>query len=132
MTNNIKKYLGVDWGSSRIGLALADSETRVATPFKVVNNLDEVLKVCEEEEINKVILGQPIKMSGAKSELSKEFSNFAKLLKSKLAIPVEFIDERLSSKQAEALSGDRKTKAPQDAIAAMLILQSYLDCHDAN
>lgn len=122
----IIKYLGIDWGESRVGLAMGDNTTNVALPFQVVNNINEVLKIVRTEDINIIVLGKPIKMSG-NEKLSDEFNMFYSSLKSKLDIPIELVDERLSSKQADTLPGNKKTKAEQDAIAAMLILQTYLD-----
>ena len=123
----LEKYLGIDWGQKRIGLALADSETKLATPFKVVKNLSEVLDIIEKEGINEIILGLPLKMKNTKSETQAEFRNFKNNLKAKVNLPVLEVDERLSSKAADALSKDKKAKALRDALAAMLILQSYLD-----
>ena len=118
--------MGIDWGEKRIGLSLGDSLTKTATPFKVVNNQEEIIKIIEEEEIDVVVVGQPLKMSGS-GQLSADFLLFLETLKVKLNVPVEIIDERLSSKAADSLIGDKKTKAPRDAVAAMLILQSYFD-----
>ncbi len=129
MKNNKLKnlrYLGVDWGGARIGLALGDSEAKLATPFKVVSSIDEIEQAIKEESVDVIVVGKPLKMSGDE-RLSDEFNKFVNALKSKIKIPVELIDERLSSKAADALIGDRKTKASRDAVAAMLILQSYLD-----
>ena len=122
-----KKYLGVDWGEARIGLALADGETKIATPFKTAASVEDVARVVEEEEIDVVVVGRPSQISNFQFPISKQFKNFLNELKSKINIPVELIDERLSSKAADALPGDKKTKAGRDEIAAMLILQSYLD-----
>lgn len=121
------KYLGVDWGEKRIGLALADNETRIATPFKTVAAVDEVVAVIQAEEIDAIIVGKPLSISNSQFPISKQFSIFFNELKSKVSVPVELVDERLSSKAADALVGDKKTKAGRDEIAAMLILQSYLD-----
>lgn len=123
-----KKYLGIDWGEARIGLALADSETKIATPFKVVGDLAEVLKVAEEEEIDVVIVGKPVSMMNREPRtVNEEYNKFIDELKNKIKIPLELVDERLSSKAADALVGSKKTKASRDTIAAMIILQSYLD-----
>ena len=119
-------YLGIDWGEKRVGLAIGNSETKIATPYGVVNDLISLKKVIEDEEIEKLIVGKPIKMSG-EEKLEAEFSNFISELKYITEKQIEFIDERLSSKAADALIGDKKTKAPRDAVAAMLILQSYFD-----
>ena len=123
----IVKYLGVDYGEKRIGLALADSETKIATPFKVVNSLEEIIKIVDDEEIDTLIVGKPYQISNSQFPISTQFTNFIDNLKSKIKIPIELIDERLSSKAVDQLSGSKKTKASRDAIAAMIILQSYLD-----
>ena len=122
-----KKYLGIDWGEKRIGLALGDRETKVATPHKTVSSVDEVIKIVKEEKIDIVVVGKPLKMSDIRCRMSDEFLDFLDLLKKKLDIPVETVDERLSSKAADALPGSKKEKAGRDAVAAMLILQGYLD-----
>ncbi|MBU0722098.1 Holliday junction resolvase RuvX [Patescibacteria group bacterium] len=129
MNNKLTKiYLGIDWGEKRIGLALADSETKIATPFKVVGNVEEVAQMVASEQINVVVAGKPVSITNYKLQIMNEkYNNFITDLKDKIKVPVEFVDERLSSKQADALVGDKKTKSKRDAIAAMIILQSYLD-----
>ena len=122
-----KKYLGIDWGKKRIGLALGDSETRLASPFCVVAQVSEVIDIINKEKIDYLIIGQPIKMSGASDEFTEGFEDFLDFIKNNCDIPVELIDERLTSKAADALSGTKKTKAARDSLAAMLILQSYFD-----
>lgn len=126
-TNKLIKYLGIDWGEKRIGLALGDNETCIASPFKVVSGMDEVLEIIKNERIDTVVIGVPFKMSGAGNKISKNFLEFLDLLKNEAKIPVETIDERLTSKAADALAGDKKTKASRDAVAAMVLLQNYLD-----
>ena len=126
MTNNDRQYLGVDWGEKRIGLALADGETKMALPLGTVSNLKELLKVIVEEKITAIIIGSPRKMSGEKAD-SVHFLQFLKDLKQQSGVEVMEVDERLSSKAADALFGGRKDKAKRDEIAATLILQTYLD-----
>lgn len=125
-TENIK-YLGIDWGSVRIGLALGDSETGMASPLGIVSDLKEVLIVIEKEEVDKIILGKPMMLSGNDENLMSGFVKFVERLRKRTSLPIELIDERLTSKGADALIGDKKTKASRDAIAAMLILQTYMD-----
>ncbi|HNX10876.1 MAG TPA: Holliday junction resolvase RuvX [bacterium] len=124
MEENIK-YLGVDWGEKRIGLALADSETGLALPFKVVDSLFAVLEVINSEGIDEIVLGEPKKMSGA--EANPDFLAFRKKLEAEAGVKVNLADERLSSLAADALVGEKEDKAERDAVAAMLILQNYLD-----
>lgn len=121
-----EKCLGIDWGDARIGLAISEKGSFMAIPFDVVDDLSSVIKVIKGEDIDRVIIGNPIKMSGEENT-TKEFKKFSEKLKNILDIPLVFVDERLTSKGADALSGDKKTKASRDAVAAMLILQQYLD-----
>jgi putative Holliday junction resolvase len=127
MDKKLMKYLGIDWGEKRIGLALADSETKLATPFKTVEDADEIVKATKDEQIDIIVLGKPYQISNLQLPISKQFEEFLNELKNKTNIAIELVDERLSSKAADALVGNKKTKANRDEIAAMLILQSYLD-----
>ncbi len=121
-------YLGVDWGEKRIGLALADSELRLATPFKTVANLKELVVVVKEEMVDILVLGKPVKMRGEEDGLNPDFLKFFDDLESTLPdVKIELVDERLSSQEADARVGGKKTKAGRDEVAAMIILQSYLD-----
>ena len=125
--NQILKFLGVDWGEKRIGLALGDSETKMALPYKVAGNLAGVLEAAQIEDIDEIIIGAPLKMRDARIGMNEQFLDFVELLKKKSGLPVRLFDERLTSQGADALIGNKKTKAPRDAVAAMLILQTYLD-----
>jgi len=127
MSSKITNYLGIDWGKARIGLALGDNEIKIATPYKVVGNINEVIREIRDGNIDVVVMGKPFRMSDAGCRMPDEYGEFIGLLKKKTNITVKFVDERLSSKAADALLGDKKTKAPRDAVAAMLILQTYLD-----
>ena len=121
-----KKYLGIDWGEKRIGLSLGNASTKMATPYGVVNSRKELLEIIKTEEIDEIVLGVPISLSGNKY-LGEEFEKFHIFLKEKTGLKIQTVDERLSSKAADSLPGTKKTKASRDAIAAMLILQTYLD-----
>lgn len=121
-----RKYLGIDWGEARIGLAMADSILKIATPYKVVNNFDKVLEIISEEDIDVVVVGEPFMLSG-KSYFVDAYKNFTNKLQKIKDVEVLFFDERLTSKAADSLVGDKKTKAPRDAVAAMIILQSFLE-----
>jgi putative Holliday junction resolvase len=122
----IKKYLGIDWGEKRIGLATADSEVGLALPLQTVANLAEVLTAVKEEEIDTIILGVPRKMSGEAAN-NPLWLNFLEQLKSHASQPVILVDERLTSQAADSLEGNAAEKAERDEIAATLILQDYLD-----
>jgi len=121
------RLIGIDWGEKRLGGALAESEVCLATPFMVAANLSELLHIITAEKIDLIVLGEPQKMRGKTNDINPQFKEFLRLLKTKTDLRIELIDERLSSKNVDALVGSKKTKAPRDAVAAMIILQSYLD-----
>jgi len=131
MSGKTKNYLGIDWGEVRVGLALADNETKIATPYKVVGGMDEIVKIIKEEGIGAIVVGKPVSIRNSELRIKNEkYNKFIGELKKRANVPIKFVDERLSSKAADALVGNKKTKAPRDAVAAMLILQTYLDKTD--
>ncbi|MDD3711455.1 MAG: Holliday junction resolvase RuvX [Patescibacteria group bacterium] len=128
----MKNYLGVDWGEKRIGLALANSESQIATPFRTVNNVSELITIIEQEKIKELVIGLPRKMIDGQVDNPK-FINFLLILEDKMIahkinnkIKINFIDERLSSVQADSLK-NKKIKQDRDCVSAMIILQAYLD-----
>jgi len=127
MSSRIKTYLGIDWGSKRIGLAIGDSSTRLASPFQVVGDIEEILAIISFEEIDEIVIGKPLKMYDVVSDMDSAYIEFVEELEREVEIPIAKIDERLTSKHADSLPGDKKTKASRDSVAAMLILQSFLD-----
>lgn len=125
----MEKYLGIDWGEKRIGLAYADEETKLALPLGTVSNLAGVLQTIDEEEITQIVIGLPYQMAGLDHKINDSFLKFISALKLKTNLPVIQIDERLSSQAADALGGPKKMRAGRDEIAAALILQTFLDRH---
>lgn len=121
------KYLGIDWGEKRIGLATAEEELNMALPLGTVADLAGVLQVISEEEITKIVLGCPYKMGSLAYDLNPDFVKFLEELQTETKLPIIQVDERLSSLAADALGGPKKMRAGRDEIAASLILQSYLD-----
>jgi putative Holliday junction resolvase len=127
MSSRVKTYLGIDWGTKRIGLAIGDSSTRLASPFQIVGDLEEVLSIISFEEIDEIVIGEPLKMCDITNDMDSAYIEFVIELEKSIGKPVIKIDERLTSKHADSLPGGKKTKASRDTIAAMLILQTYLD-----
>ena len=126
-----KKFLGIDYGQKKIGLALADSTTKIATPYKIIAN-DSVLfgklrDICKQEGIGRIIIGVPLGLKGIKSKQYEEVLNFISQLEKEIQIAIEQQDENLSSRYAQSLLQETKAKGQDDAVAAMIILQSYLD-----
>lgn len=127
MSIETKIYLGIDWGEVRFGLAMGDSDSHMAVPIETVGSLADILKIIKNEGIDEVVIGEPVKMSGDKVSINKKYLDFIDKLKAEIKIPISKYDERLSSKAADALGGDKKNKAGRDSVAAMIILQSYFD-----
>ena len=122
----IFNFLGIDWGEKRIGIATGDSESCLALPYKTVSSLTELKKIIEEEKTDIIVLGSPIKMSGAEAN-NPAWLQFLDKLKKETDCLIEVFDERLSSKAADALIGSKNDKAGRDEIAASIILQNYLE-----
>jgi putative Holliday junction resolvase len=125
------KYLGVDWGEKRIGLASSEEGLALALPYKTVENFKELLEVIKTEEINIVVLGNPRSLSG-EDTTNKLYKDFLERLKAALIIlphkpRLVLADERLSSRVADVRRGRRADKGSRDQLAAAIILQDYLE-----
>lgn len=133
------RYLGLDLGSRTLGVAKSDPSGFIASSYTVIRHneeydrlLEEVVKMVEELQIEAIVLGYPKNMNntiGPKGELSEEFK---KKLEERLDIPVYLQDERLTTKTAtDMLIGGNVSRKDRkkvvDAVAATIILQSYLD-----
>ncbi len=122
----MKKYLGIDWGEARIGLATGDSESRMALPYKTVDSIDAIENIIKEEEIDEIVIGEPKRMTGENND-NKSFLNFVAIIQSKFKLPVHLIDERMTSLAADNLTNHEKQGADRDSVSAMLILESYFE-----
>jgi len=147
------KILALDYGRKKIGIALADSEARIAAPHDTlerVNRNEDMRRLREfvrEHNVHQIVVGLPLRLDGTHGEMAEETSGFANRLRKQIGIPVEMIDERLTSWEAERIleeemgrrithettrDGKRKLirnaqgKYTVDAIAAMVILREYL------
>ncbi len=129
------RYLAIDYGTKRTGLAICDSAETIASPLTVIQGQKELLKkiaeVIETENVEAVVLGLPLNMDGSESTQTKLVLKFAGQLKEHLHIPVHLQDERLSSFGAEeklipANYTRKKKKKRLDAVAAAEILESFL------
>lgn len=127
----VEFYLGIDWGASKIGLSLADSQNKMATPFRIVKTLAEVLAVIKQEAVSAIVVGKPLSLSGQSDKYTAGFARFVAELGRQSGLPIELIDERFTTKQADKLLlGHKKKGKHEDAVVAMIILQSYLDKTD--
>jgi len=126
------KFLGIDYGEKRIGLAIGDDEIKIASPFGILENknkefvLGGIKEICLEEDVGVMVIGLPLTMSGEQGPQAEETMAFVNFLKNNLAVPVETEDERFTSVMVDKLMAESKVKE-RDAVSAMIILQSYLD-----
>jgi len=127
-------FLGIDFGIRKVGLAKAASGTP-AVPLKVLTYRDraelisQIFATCQEEGITEIVVGLPVSMAGNQAEekpVAAKARQFAQALQNTVKAPVHLYDERLSTREASRLRQGLHG-GPEDAVAAMLILQSYLD-----
>lgn len=121
------KILGIDYGGKRIGLAISDESQTFAREFGILSPKDfwqQINQLILDNQINLIVLGWPLSMSGEDTKKTKEVASFKEQAASKTGLPVEIIDERLSSQMAENISGDKKDL---DSLAAQIFLQNYLN-----
>lgn len=133
------RLLGLDAGRRRIGVAVSDPLGLLATPQGVIaagadEGLDEICAWARRLEVVGVIVGLPLTMRGEEGEEARRVRAWAERLQERLSIPVVLWDERLSTVAAERAmeeGGARRAKRRQrrDAVAAAVILQSYLDLY---
>lgn len=126
------KYLGLDWGKSKIGLAIGSDETKIASPILIEKKIDEsffekLKYIIADEGIEKIILGKPVYFNND-NVVSAEFEKFLESLK-QLGIEIVLEDERLTTKLVGSIRKNFEVKndGADDDIAAAAILQSYLD-----
>ena len=133
------RILAIDHGTVRIGLALSDETEIVASPFKTIDASHEpertLARIVQEKRIAKIVLGMPFRMDGQRGDAAERVEKFAERLGKELQheIPIEFVDERLSSVEAEAslsrsgITDKKERKEVVDQLAAVVILQEYLN-----
>ncbi len=128
------KYLGIDFGSRRVGIAVSDDTGSIAFPRTVLANdrgvVAEIQKIVADETIEHVIVGDTRTIEGAANPITKDADTFIKTLASVLAIPVTPMWEGWSS--VEAARYAPKGEEHNDAAAAAIILQRYVDTHAIN
>ena len=132
------RFLALDVGDRRVGLAISDPTALLASPFGAVDrgesDLAEIVEIAEREHIYEIIVGVPITLAGEEGAQAVKVRAFIRDLRSMTEIPIKTIDERLSTVQARRLLIDTggtsrkdRRRGRVDAAAAAVILQSYLD-----
>ncbi|MGC1418228.1 MAG: Holliday junction resolvase RuvX [Candidatus Acidiferrum sp.] len=143
------RILALDYGRARIGLAIAGAEAALAQPLATLDRINRnedmrrLRELVREHGVNQIVVGLPLRLDGTRGEMAEEAARFGERVRKQLGLPVEMVDERLTSWEAERLleehqgrtmhaasSKKRKkesTRPGVDAMAAALILKEYLD-----
>ena len=119
-------------------MALSDPDGILASPFTIINRCDEstdieaIINIVSQHQVKQIIVGLPLSMDGSLGKQAEKVRAFTQKLCNFIAVPLEFRDERLTTVSAKRLRQAANTKkgrkkASDDAIAAALILQGYLD-----
>ncbi|OGL96089.1 hypothetical protein A2348_01090 [Candidatus Uhrbacteria bacterium RIFOXYB12_FULL_58_10] len=129
------RILGIDYGDKKIGLAFGDSEARVAVPLDVVPNMGDATlhtfaKRVTGEDIDLIVIGVPLSTgSHHSSDQLEKTRAFIKKLESLVSVPVVEEDESFTTAESIRLQREEGAQADEDALAAMLIVQAYIDQH---
>lgn len=133
------RWLGIDWGGKRIGIALSDLEGREAFGYATLDAhgkdpIRQILTICDDEYVEDIVLGLPLRSdTGEESETARSVRAFAEQLQARTRIRIHFEDERFTSFAAEQdlkAAGWRPGKDPKglvDKAAARVLLQDHLD-----
>ena len=130
-------YLGLDLGTKTLGLAISDKTNTIAQPYKVIRYqtteqlIKELAEIIKAKAISLIVLGYPKNMNNSLGPAVTRTLEFKNQLEQELALPVELVDERLSTVAAEniLLMADmsrNKRKKKIDGLAASIILETYL------
>jgi len=132
--------LGLDVGDKRIGVALSDPGGILASPLTIIDRRDDrldieaITNIITQHQVKHIIVGLPRSMDGSIGQQAQKVQAFTQTLCQHTDVPIEFRDERLSTVSAKRLlqaggnkKGNKKKRIRDDAIAAAIILQGYLD-----
>lgn len=131
----VSHILGIDFGTAKIGLALADTETKMAFAYAAIKNdkdfLQKLAEIIKKENVKKIILGKPGKLGGSGLiQKSFDIGEIGKKIKKELKMPVVYHEEMFTTKMAQDNLKEKGAKNIQkydDREAARIILQSWLD-----
>ena len=129
------RCLGLDIGDKKIGVALSEPQGILASPLTIIKRSEEksgieaILSIVDQNQVGQIIAGLPYSMDGSIGSQAEKVQAFVHELSYHSKVPVDFRDERLSTVSAKRLLREigKRKKTEDDAIAAALILQSYLD-----
>ena len=129
--------LGVDPGERRIGIAIADAETRWARPLEVIDArvVDPIARIAAligEHGVDRIVVGRPLSLSGEEGRAVDAQRSFVDRLSAAVKVPVDEFDERLTTVIAERAlreggASPERRKELRDAVAAQVMLQGYIE-----
>lgn len=135
-----RTLLGFDYGTRRIGVAVGQEVTRSVTPLTTLQSKagkpdwQAITRLIDEWQPDRLVVGLPLHLDGSEQELTQRARRFGNQLKGRYNLPVEMVDERLTSYEAEQLleqrshdGAGRTDPESVDQVAAQLILQSWFD-----
>ncbi|MEN9852645.1 MAG: hypothetical protein RI996_588 [Candidatus Parcubacteria bacterium] len=121
------KYLSIDYGSKKVGIATSDDDGRMAYPCMIADNdkslMGDIKEIVRAMKINEIVIGESVDQNGKPNEIMKEIRSFAVRLEDELDLPVHFEKEFMTSIEARRMQSQHIV----DDSAAALILQRYLD-----
>jgi len=137
------RFLGIDHGESKIGLALGDNEANFSLPYKIIKTgifFDSINGILEEENIDEIVLGLPKNLNNEDTQQTAVVYDFLNKLKKQIKLPIHLEDERMTSVMGKGMQGrylkkdsrkenrkDKlKIKSNEDASSAALILETFL------
>jgi len=135
---HIMRIAGIDYGTVRVGIALADTDVGIASPHKTYMRRNQdadrsfFVDLVARENINRFVVGLPVHLHGGESQKSMEARTFGLWLGEVTGLPVEFFDERFTTADAEELLGaagltKKQRQARRDQLAAQIMLTAYLE-----
>jgi putative holliday junction resolvase len=137
------RILAVDYGERRIGLAISDQSGTIASGLETLRNsgdaIDRLRAIVSERGVVRVVVGLPLTLAGQEGDSARKALAFAEKLRAAIGVPVEMLDERFTSSMAEQTIRDmgigrkkRRDKSRIDEIAAVILLQDYLNMKGRN
>lgn len=134
----MERYLGIDLGEKRVGLAVSDPTLLIAQPLKTLQFtkipklIQELREIIDEYHISKIIVGLPLTMKGTYSQKTRQVMEIVEKMRVEISVPIVTYDERLTTVQAHQTMQQMGKKPSRerdkvDQLAAMMILQNYLD-----
>jgi putative Holliday junction resolvase len=124
--------LAIDYGSVRVGLAITDSDQKFALALKTIpaepknECFEAIRRIANDERVERVLLGLPLSLDGQEGPQASAVRAFGNELTNNLGLPLEFVDERFSTKSSTLAAKMKGLKSP-DAEAARLLLETWLE-----